>query len=274
MTGGAHEPKRDEEAEAMMTKKPGMLDMTRRTAMKVGAAAALLGGAGPFLLARPNGAWAATLDTVHTEAAAKAKELAQGRTVTLTILQPSGSLGNVKPVADKWTAETGIKVKYLEVPLGEINQKVLLEAVSRTGSFDLALPATFGIPDLAKSGILVNLDQYAQKYEPEDFQKDALYTTGDYYKGSLYGYQTDGDTYVMFYTRSGWRIADEQKAFADKNGYELKVPDTWEAARRHDGVLPPARIRACIGGALFRTQYFIAWEWWGRFHAKGFYPFD
>jgi multiple sugar transport system substrate-binding protein len=26
------------------------------------------------------------------------------------------------------------------------------------------------------------------------------------------------------------------------------------------------------GGALFRTQYFIAWEWWGRFHAKGFYP--
>ena len=28
------------------------------------------------------------------------------------------------------------------------------------------------------------------------------------------------------------------------------------------------------GGALFRTQYFIAWEWWVRFHAKGFFPFD
>ena len=28
-----------------------------------------------------------------------------------------------------------------------------------------------------------------------------------------------------------------------------------------------------FGGALFRTQYFIAWEWWVRFHAKGFYPF-
>jgi multiple sugar transport system substrate-binding protein len=27
-----------------------------------------------------------------------------------------------------------------------------------------------------------------------------------------------------------------------------------------------------FGGALFRTQYFIAWEWWGRFHAKGYYP--
>src|SRR5438045_9414633 len=117
-----------------MTKTPSMLDITRRTALKTGAAAALLGSAGSFLLARPNGAWAATLENVHKEAAAKAKELAQGRAVTLTILEPSGSLGNVKPVADKWTTETGIQVKYVEVPLGEINQKILLEAVSRTGA--------------------------------------------------------------------------------------------------------------------------------------------
>jgi multiple sugar transport system substrate-binding protein len=257
----------------MMIKKPGMLDITRRTAMKAGAAAALLGGAGPFLLARPNGAWAATLDTVHTEAAAKAKELAQGRTVTLTILEPSGSLGNVKPVADQWTAETGIQVKYVEVPLGEINQKILLEAVSRTGAFDIALPATFGVPDLVESGILVNLDQYAQKYEPEDFQKDALYTTGDYYKGSLYGYQTDGDTYVMFYLKDWLDNADEQKAFADKNGYELKVPETWEQL---DAMMAHFHRpdKNMFGGALYRTQFFIAWEWWVRYHAKGFYPFD
>jgi multiple sugar transport system substrate-binding protein len=32
--------------------------------------------------------------------------------------------------------------------------------------------------------------------------------------------------------------------------------------------------KGMFGGALFRTQFFIAWEWWGRFHAKGFYPFD
>jgi len=65
----------------------------------------------------------------------------------LKILEPSGSLGNIKPVADRWTAESGIKIEYVEVPLEEISQKVLLEAVSRTGSFDLALPASFGIPD-------------------------------------------------------------------------------------------------------------------------------
>jgi multiple sugar transport system substrate-binding protein len=213
----------------------------------------------------------ATLENVHTAAAEAAKKLAEGRSVKLTILQPSGSLGNVKPVADKWMEETGISVGYVEVPLGEINQKVLLEAVSRSGSFDIALPATFGLPDLAESGILVNLDQYAQKYEPADFQTDALYTIGDYYKGSLFGYQTDGDTYVMFYNKPWLDNADEQKAFADKHGYELKVPDTWEEL---DAMMaffhrPDQNM---FGGALFRTQYFIAWEWWGRFHAKGFYP--
>lgn len=243
---------------------------SRRAVLKGSAA-----GIGAFAMAPLLGGLArgqtGDLATIHETAAAKAKELAGSRGVTLKIMQPSGSLGNVKPVADLWSEATGIKVEFLEVPLGEINQKVLLEAVSKSGSFDLALPATFGIPDLAESGILVNLDQFAQKYEPADYQKDALYTIGDYYKGSLYGYQTDGDTYLMFYNKEWLDNAEEQKGFADKSGYELKVPDTWEQL---DAMMawfhrPDDNM---YGGALFRTQYFIAWEWWGRFHAKGFYP--
>jgi multiple sugar transport system substrate-binding protein len=211
------------------------------------------------------------LATVHERAAEAAKALAGGRNVRLTILHPSGSLGNVRPVAERFTQASGIAVDYLEVPLGEINQKVLLEAVSRSGAFDLALPATFGLPDLAESGIIVNLDDFARKYEPEDYQSDALYTIGDYYKGSLYGYQTDGDTYLMFYNKPWLDDADEQKGFADKHGYALAVPETWEQL---DAMMAwfhrPEQGK--YGGALFRTQYFIAWEWWGRFHAKGYYP--
>ena len=41
-----------------------------------------------------------SLDNVHVEAAQRAKELAGGKPMTLTILEPSGSLGNIKPVAD------------------------------------------------------------------------------------------------------------------------------------------------------------------------------
>jgi multiple sugar transport system substrate-binding protein len=214
-----------------------------------------------------------SLDNVHIEAAQRAKELAGGKPVTLTILEPSGSLGNIKPVADKWKAETGIDIQYVEVPLDQINQKVLLEAVSKSGSFDIALPASFGIPDLVTSGILVNLDELAEKYEPEGYQKDYLYTIANYYKGSLYGYETDGDAYVMFYLKDWLDNPDENKKFSDKHGYKLKVPDTWEEL---DAMMAffhrPDQNR--FGGALYRTQFFIAWEWWVRFHAKGYYPFD
>ncbi len=247
-----------------------MTTSNRRSFLK-GTAAGLAASALAPGLIRQGFAQSAAIENIHNVAAAKAKELAGGKDVTLTIMQPSGSLGNIKPVADAFTEASGVKIEYLEVPLGEINQKVLLEAVSKSGSFDIALPATFGIPDLAESGVLVNLDDYALKYEPEGFKDGSLYTIGDFYKGSFYGYQTDGDTYLMFYNKPWLDDETEQKGFADKNGYELKVPDTWEELdtmmawfHRPD--------QDMYGGALFRTQYFIAWEWWGRFHAKGFYP--
>jgi len=246
---------------------------SRRSFLELTTATAAALGLGPIFLADVRRAIAAgEADAIHTVAAAKAKELAGGRPITLTVMQPSGSLGNVKPVAERFTAEAGIDFNYLEVPLGEINQKVLLEAVSRSGSFDLALPATFGIPDLAESGILVNLDPLAGKYEPADYNKDMLFSAGNYYKGSLYGYGTDGDAYLMFYLKDWLDDHDEKKRFGDKHGYELKVPDTWEqldAMMAHFHQPDKGRY----GGALFRTQYFIAWEWWVRFHAKGYFPF-
>lgn len=256
-----------------MRKKLTELSSTRRRFLQ-GAAAVAGSALLPSYVMRPRSAQAAlALDTVDTDAAAAAKKLAAGRDITLKILEPSGSLGNVKPVAEVWTAQTGIKVEYIEVPLGEINQKMLLEAVAKTGAFDIALPATFGIPDLVESGILVNLDKYAAKYQPDGFQADTLYSIGDFYKDSFYGYQTDGDTYVMFYLKEWLDNPEEQKAFADANGYALKVPDTWEEL---DAQLKHFHRpdKGQYGGALFRTQYFIAWEWWVRFHAKGFYPFD
>src|SRR6476620_4101713 len=146
----------------------------RRSFLKT--TAALAAGASLLSWARPVRA-AGSLSTVPSDAAKAAKDLANGRAVTLRILEPAGSLGNIKPVAQKWTAETGINIEYIEVPLGEINQKILLESVSKAGSFDLALPASFGIPDLAESGIIIGLDQLAAKYEPEGYQDSIIYKT-------------------------------------------------------------------------------------------------
>jgi multiple sugar transport system substrate-binding protein len=249
-------------------------DRSRRKFLKQTALAAAGCAFAPPLLLTASAVHAAQLELqgVDIQAAAQAKKLAANKDVTLTIMEPSGSLGNIKPVAERWSAATGIKIKYVEVPLEEIDQKMMLEAISKAGSFDLALPASFGLPDLVTSGIVHNLDELSGKYQPPGYTSDMLYTVGNYYKGRLYGYGTDGDTYVMFYLKDWLDNPDEKKRFADKHGYELQVPKTWEQLDQMMAFFHRPD-RGMYGGALFRTRFFIAWEWWVRFHAKGYYPF-
>ncbi|MDD9927844.1 MAG: extracellular solute-binding protein, partial [Rhodospirillaceae bacterium] len=197
----------------------------------------------------------------------------QGVTDLMRCHGDSGEGANVKPVADLFTERTGVQFRLNETPVDEINSQMIIDSVSGGGTFDLALPATFGVPDLVAAGALKNLDGFAKKYEPRGFQDDALFSLGDYYKGSLYGYQTDGDTYLMFYKKDCLESADEQKRFADKYGFPLKLPRTW---RELDAQMAffHRPDKDMFGGALFRTPTYIAWEFWIRFHAKGYWPFD
>ena len=133
-----------------MSKQDNGINGGRRRFLEGAAALAAAGAIAPYVMNPGRARAAGSLADVTKDAAAAAKKLAEGRKVTLTILEPSGSIGNIKPVAERWTADTGIEIKYIEVPLGEIDQKVLLESVSKTGSFDIALPATFGIPTRAQ----------------------------------------------------------------------------------------------------------------------------
>ncbi len=213
------------------------------------------------------------LETVDTQATDAARALASGRDITLTILMPEGSPANVLPATEAFRAATGIGFAFLETPVDDINTRMIINALAGESEFDLALPATFGIPDLAEAGTLAELDAYAAKYQPHDFGDQALYKLGDTYNGHLYGYQTDGDAYVMFYNKALLDDPDEQARFADAHGYPLGIPHTWaelDAMMAHFHRPDEGRY----GGALFRSIFYIVWEFWIRMHAKGCWPFD
>ncbi|MFK8027329.1 MAG: extracellular solute-binding protein [Gammaproteobacteria bacterium] len=201
------------------------------------------------------------------------KKLSSGKDVTLSILQPEGSLGNVKPTGDLFYKHTGVAIKYIEASLDEINSKIMAQSLSDNTYFDIALPATFGLPDLVEAEVIQDLTEYAEKYQPKEYETSMLYPIGDFYKGRFYGYQTDGDAYLMFYNKAWLENESEQEKFKALHGYPLTVPDTWEQLdqmikffhRPKDGK---------FGGALFRNKDYLAWEWWTRFHAKGYFPFD
>ncbi len=234
------------------------------------------------VLAMQAGAWATprsgsrpnrfSIDTVHLEAAERAREIAGGRPIRLQLLLPDGCQANVLPVIERFRQLSGVEIAIEAVHVDEISEHTLIRTLSRRRPFDLTLPATFGVPDLAEAGALLPLESFARQYEPAEFQSQSLFPLGDYYRGVLYGYQTDGDSYLVFYNTSFLENEEERKRFEDEFGRPLEPAKTWEEL---DVLMKffhrPDRNQ--FGGNLFRNPLYLVWEWWMRFHSKGHYPF-
>jgi len=209
-------------------------------------------------------------ETMDIKVAAQARGLV-GDAKTLSVLLPEGSRANLEPVAAVFTKRTGVKVELQEVHVDQINAELMLNSVLGEAKYDVALPATFGVADLVAAGAIHALDDYAARYEPTGFRDPILYQEGDRFDGQTYGFQTDGDAYVMFYHREMLHDPNEQARYADRFGYPLAMPETWaELDRQIRFFHAPEAGR--YGGLLFRTPGYLAWEWWIRFHAKGYWP--
>ena len=197
----------------------------------------------------PNTAFAYSSTDLHEYAAAKAKSLADGKVKKLGLLMPNGSSANVLPVIGAFGQMSGIDVIPIETPVDDINVQLTLDALTGKGEYDVALPATFGLPDLVNAGAIQPLTDFVARHQPAGFQDGMLYQTGDSFDGEVYGYQTDGDAYVMFYNRDLLQDEDEQKRFEDSFGFPLDVPKTW--SQLPGATLPFTSIFIVLARACF-----------------------
>lgn len=233
-------------------------------------------GAGVVVATLPGGralGAASAVSDSHLDAARSARELAGDEPVRLAVLVPEGSESNVQPIAREFEAATGIAVVLRSAPVDDINSVILLSRLTGRRQFDVVLPATYGIPDLAEAGALLPLTDYARRHQPPGYQQNSLYSVGDYYLGDLYGYQADGDVYLMFYNAAFLEDDAARERYERRYNEPLALPRTWPELDRLMGFFhDPANRR--YGGALFRTPRYVAWEWWMRLHSKGALPFD
>lgn len=210
---------------------------------------------------------------LHDVVADHVRRLASGESLKLRLLLPNGSSANVKPVIAAFQEMTGVQVLSQEAEVDDINTELYLDALSGSDTYDVALPATFGVPDLVASGAILPITQYADKYEPSGFRDGIIFGTGDTFDGELYGFQADGDAYTMFYHRGMLQDPLEQARYYDTFGKVLTVPDTWQELDRQMAYFNRPE-EGKWGGLLFRTPNYLAWEWWVRLHAKGVWPFS
>ncbi len=191
----------------------------------------------------------------------------------IRMLVPSGCEENLLPVIRSFEDRTGVDVRLLPTPVDAINTRIALDWLNKKSDYDIVLPATFGVPDLASAGALRPIDDFKDRYETPEVRDSMLFQTGDSFDDRTYGFQADGDAYVMFYNDTMLSDPDEKSAFEDTFGAALRVPLTWaELDRQIEWFFRPDEN--IWGGVLFRTTVYVGWEWWVRFHAKGLWPLD
>lgn len=196
-----------------------------------------------------------------------------GQQQPLKILYPKGSYDNLEVVINDFENAFSIKIEAIASELDDIAAEIFLNVNHRNQQYDVALPPTFNIPDLADAGVIVDLSDYAYEYEPKNYFSSSLYRTGDHYDGQLYGYQADGDAYMLFYNKQFYADTDNQKKYEDLYQTQLTLPKQWDELSRQIKFFHQPD-NGLFGGSLFRNKNYIAWEFWVRLHAVGLLPFS
>lgn len=220
--------------------------------------------------AAPTSSLAMAKDT-HLKIADHARGLPAPELGEIRVLIPSGSDANVAPIAKSFRELTGIPVRLIQAPVRDVAATLLLNQMLATNEYDIALPATYDLPDLAKAGAIRSLDPFRAARDAYYQEDGLLYSEGDRIDGQVYGYQTDGDAYIMFYNRRFFEDRALSDAYTNRFGVPFAPPGDWETL--DDQILFISGQNDGRKGALLpRATGYVEWEWWLRLHAKGIWP--
>jgi multiple sugar transport system substrate-binding protein len=191
----------------------------------------------------------------------------------LKLLYPKGSDANLAPVAKAFQDLTGIRIELVEAEVLGVATNLLLDRMLGENWCDVALPATFDIPDLVAGDALIAHDEFNHLGLPPFLDGDLLYSEGDSFEGRTYGFQTDGDSYFPFYNRNILEDPGIAGTYADRFGRAFSKPSSWEELDRQIVHVHGAG-RDLGGGLLIRSPGFLEWEFWLRLLARGIWPMN
>ncbi len=197
---------------------------------------------------------------------------------TLTLLIPTGSIGNMTPYVDKWKNELGITLEFIEEPDEVVHTKGMQEAVAKTGRYDVMMPTAMSYPDWIDSGVIYDLTDWTEAHQPDIFHEEwgVVFPASHHaqlYNGRVAGLLNDGDQITLLCRDDHLQDGDKQKAFADKYGYPLATPNTWTeyynlAQFMHDP------DNGFYGSLEYRSPYYVKWMFMQRLISKGKLYFD
>jgi multiple sugar transport system substrate-binding protein len=135
----------------------------------------------------------------------------------------------VQEVVPEFEEQTGIEVEIEVVNYAEMHTKLVPQLVAPTGSYDVIVVDFYWVGEFTKAGWLQPLDE---RIEANGFDTSVYFDS----LMNLVG-QVDGVTYMLPFYNYAMGLtyredlvndAQEQRAFKEKYGIELRVPETWD----------------------------------------------
>jgi len=138
--------------------------------------------------------------------------------------------GPIKDHAPDWTAMTGGKVRLVEVPFGELFEKIMSSLIGQVEAFDIVHYCTAYIGDIAGGGYVIPLDDYIAADERIAWDR-ILPAYGEriaVWNEKIYGIPFDGDNHILYVRKDAFENPEYRRQFKEEYGYQLAYPKTWE----------------------------------------------
>jgi ABC-type glycerol-3-phosphate transport system substrate-binding protein len=170
------------------------------------------------------GAAALTATTVLAGCGAGGGTGASGDADTVTVLVEAGGHGELQPIADKYTEETGTSIEFVELPYDGLYNRLNSEFSSGSVSFDVAALDAIWLPAFA--GAVTPLDDlYTDEVTSDLFPSLVSEATVD---GSKVGMPAWTNSEILYYRKDLFEDEAQKTAFKAEYGYDLVPPTTWE----------------------------------------------
>ncbi|PTL72328.1 sugar ABC transporter substrate-binding protein [Rathayibacter caricis DSM 15933] len=170
------------------------------------------------------GAVALTATTVLAGCGAGGGTGASGDADTVTVLVEAGGHGELQPIADQYTEETGTSIEFVELPYDGLYNRLNSEFSSGSVSFDVAALDAIWLPAFA--GAVTPLDDlYTDEVTSDLFPSLVSEATVD---GSKVGMPAWTNSEILYYRKDLFEDEAQKTAFKAEYGYDLVPPTTWE----------------------------------------------
>ena len=149
----------------------------------------------------------------------------------LTMLLSSLYRNSMPDFTREWTELTGIEFENIPLGYTDIPAKVMAEATAKTGVYDIFNDFPYTMPDAAGAGVVVPLDEYAARGQPDFSGVAPGLRFQQYYQGKLYNMVLDGDHIILVIRKDLVENPMVQEEYRAKFGKDPGCPETmteWE----------------------------------------------